>query len=886
MRFSRGRFRNFWLGATSALALTVAGQGLADEAETHRIDIAAQSMSSALLVFSEQSGVLVVIPPELVADRTVPAVKGDLSTRDALGKLLEGSGLDYSISGDGGVTIVQQTALEREGRRERGFPGMAQADDTSPAVENSTADTAPTMLFEEIIVTARFREEGVQSIGASIAALSGDDLSRLNITDVDSLARNIAGFQNIKRQPNFNEISIRGVTNAASTFATSAPFGIFIDDVSVASRSFQPDYNMFDLNRVEVLRGPQPTLFGEGSVGGTIRYFSNDPDLDGPVMTGVAHGQFETIKDGGNAYRVENATSLVLVPGKLGVRLMGYYSEDNGFIDNPNPALNAEDINFFESVGGRVVVLAQPVDDLEIRVSAFIRDDDTGEQTQIDPGSDPQDLTFSAASKTGSSKDDVELYSARLTYDFGVMEATSITGLYKRDFTRNAFSGGNTAFFATLFPTVDPTIFAAIADDDESFSQEVRFVSNLDGPLNFIGGFFYKDVAAINSVFLDGPDFAGVTTPSTTILVNERQTRDSREYSGFVELTYEVTDRLRLIGGIRYTDEELVTTLDVNEVVALDLSEIYDEDNPIGFSDNLTRLSDAGLGNDFVFDLKRWLPRGAIEYDVSDRVLVYANVAKGARNGGTNSALSALTASGGDDARFAELLRFDEDEVLSVEWGAKTSWMEGALVANVGMYYSKYQNTQILTFTPFVGTRNGADQRVIGMEIETSYSVNDYLSSFFNVSILDGEFTDDFSSRDLSSIGIEFNVPEGNEPINAPTLSFSAGYDFAYPIANSGMNVISNGSFQYVGERFSTTENFVSTKVPSLEILNVRVGVEGERWALKLFVTNALNQIEEQFLDSNGAGAFVDADGRLDAPVSLAVVNRPRTIGVDLTIRY
>ena len=100
------------------------------------------------------------------------------------------------------------------------------------------------------------------------------------------------------------------------------------------------------------------------------------------------------------------------------------------------------------------------------------------------------------------------------------------------------------------------------------------------------------------------------------------------------------------------------------------------------------------------------------------------------------------------------------------------------------------------------------------------------------------------------------------------------------------MNVISNGSFQYVGERFSTTENFVSTKVPSLEILNVRVGVEGERWALKLFVTNALNQIEEQFLDSNGAGAFVDADGRLDAPVSLAVVNRPRTIGVDLTVRY
>lgn len=738
-------------------------------------------------------------------------------------------------------------------------------------------------LLDVIVVTARYREESIQDIGVSVAAISGDDLQKRSISDFEDLARTVAGVEILKNQPNQNTISIRGVSNASGEFSSSAPFSLFIDDVAITSSQFQRDVNAFDLNRVEIVRGPQPTLFGEGSVGGTIRYFSNDPDLYDPRVTGVAHARVESIEDGGTAFRVENATTLNLIPEKFGVRLMGFSRDDDGFIDNPD--LGAEDVNSFESKGGRAVILARPSDNLEIRVSAFFVKDEIGDLSQVAVGTDPDDLA-SQTPGTSVTDEDFELYSARITYDFGPMELTSVTGYSERASEQSAFSASNSVGLVPFFPTIDTTTFNVGTSSEENTSQEFRFVSNFDGVLNVTAGLYYQDREEVDVGSLEGPEWALVTNPSSNFILRGESINESQQLSGFAELTYDVSDRLRLIGGVRYVDEKLTSTL-VEDVVIDFVGGVNDESNPIEFVDTVAFLAGAGFSNSFDFELKRLLPRAAVEYSVSNDMLIYANVALGARNGGLNQALAAFTISGGDPDGFVQAIRFDEDEVFSVEWGAKTQWLDDALTVNVGAFYSEYKDTQIRSNVPAAAAFNGPDQRIFGLEVESVYRAADYFTTFLNLSLLDAEFTGDFATIDLSGIaGFDADVVEGNEPINTPTLSFSAGYDVSYPLSSNGLNLVSNGTFQYVGERYSSFQNFQSSELPSLELLSLRLGLENERFSLTAFVNNVFNNIEETNISTSAINAFVDVDGSLNAPQTAVSVNRPRTFGIELTVRY
>src|SRR5690606_7871036 len=311
---------------------------------------------------------------------------------------------------------------------------------TPAQAQRQSADgaAAPAEL-EEIIVTARFREESIQDIGASVSALSGDDLAKQSVVSIDDLARATVGLNNVRLRQNDNELSIRGVSNlGTSFFSSSSVFTVYVDDISVASTFGQRDFAMLDLDRVELVRGPQPTLFGESAVGGVIRYFSSDPDLGGSAA-GFAGAGIETLKDGGLAWVADGAASLVFAPEKAGLRLSGYYRNDEGFLDNR--LSGEEDTNDFDSFGGRAVLLLEPNDRLSARLSVFVARDEHGFDASIEPGTDPDDFIFGIPGlpdgvfpdfvATGS--DDLNLYSGKVSYDFGPVEVTSITGFYERD---------------------------------------------------------------------------------------------------------------------------------------------------------------------------------------------------------------------------------------------------------------------------------------------------------------------------------------------------------------------------------------------------------------------------------------------------------------------
>ena len=182
---------------------------------------------------------------------------------------------------------------------------------------------------------------------------------------------------------------------------------------------------------------------------------------------------------------------------------------------------------------------------------------------------------------------------------------------------------------------------------------------------------------------------------------------------------------------------------------------------------------------------------------------------------------------------------------------------------------------------------NGPEQTILGLELETRLQVNDSLSTFLNLSVIDAEFDQGklITSAPGGTYG-QFDLRKGNAPANIPEYTLAAGYSFERPIGASGWSLNSNGSFQYVGQRFSNVQNFESAELDSLELLNLRIGVSNDRWGLHLYGTNLLNDVEAVSIGSNPLQQFVTADGALDAPIIAASVNRPRAVGLSLSLRY
>lgn len=762
------------------------------------------------------------------------------------------------------------------------------------AAASAVEDSDDVAVLEVVTVTARFREETVQDIGASITGISGEDLIKKGVTNLDDLARSMVGLSNVRLRQNNNEISIRGISNlGVSLFTSSSVFTVYVDDVSVASNFGQRDFGVVDLDRVELIRGPQPTLFGESAVGGVIRYFTRDPELSGQTFTGGASGQIETVKDGGLGYLANSATSLMVVPEKVGLRLSGYYTKDEGYIDN---RLSGEkDANDFDSFGGRAVLLMQPNDRLSARLSVFVARDEHDIESQIEPGTDPDALVFGVPgfpdgvfpNFVGNGSDDIDLYTGKISYDLGPVEITSVTGFYERDRQIDGLSIGNTVLLQPFFPTITTTAFGSDTFGEQTFSEELRIVSSLDGPLNFVAGAYYRDRDVTRDSRLVLPELPAVSAPPTDLGQQNVTTSESSQLSGFAEFTWSATDRLRLIGGVRYVSDTF--TSDFEETIGnLNPSNApFTPSNPIDFLSVTDVLASVGVAPPYEFKLSEFLPRGAIEFDVSDDILIYANIARGIRNGGVGQPLAALVSSGDPSdpdffSTFADNLFYDDDSVVSVDGGVKAVWLDGALITNLGLFHSKYKDAQISVLVPTSNTVNGPDQVIKGIELETQHRWSGNLTTFFNATLLDSEFQDDFS---LSGIGID--IREGNEAVNAPNLSFSLGYDFSMPVSGQ-WKFVSIGDFQFIGKRFSDPANFPSGELDSLEILNLRFGFESDRVSLTAFVRNALNDIEAISSGASFFDAVRDANGTAidSSVVTEQYVNQPRSIGLNFTVRY
>jgi len=744
----------------------------------------------------------------------------------------------------------------------------------------------------EVVVTARFREESAQKIGASITALGGEAIEREGLDDFEDVARR-TGVNFIDRGPNQNDVAIRGVANGVnprlSDLGGSGPLvSQFLDDIPVAAATAsQRDFNYFDFDRIEVLRGPQPTLFGEGSVGGTIRYFSRDPDL---AVSGVSDGDFRStvsgVDGGGTNYSASAAASLTLVPDTLGIRGVVNYRDDDGFIDNP--VLGRENINDYTASSWRAVVLFTPTDDLSVRFTTFSGRDDFGSDNQVNaPPASRRSLELSTP-VPGANEDDFDLYGLRVQYEAGPVTLTSITGLYKRDRRSEFFDAQSAAGFG-LF-TTRLTAIGAAASEDRSATQEIRVVSNFEGRLNFTAGFYYQDADFRYENQTTAAEFAPYTTPvGGTTLIEQAGTVSSIQTSGFIELTYEAAEGLRLIAGARYVEEE-VTSLSVTSKAAFGGGPSGLQP-PFVISDVNALAGLFGIPLEETFKLTKTLPRVSVEWDLNEDAMVYGIIATGVRNGNLNPFTSALRGAGTppSPAAFAAARSFDEDGVLSYEVGLKTRWMDNRLVVNAAAYYTQYDDPQIVTSNPFVLTVNGPDEEILGLEIQSNWRANRNFSFYFNGNWQHAEFVDGAvltNPATLAGLGFTEDLRAGNEPVNTPEWQMALGVDFRRPVEGVDFSVVGNASYQYIGSRFSTSQNFPSSEMGEQQFLNLRFGLEGDDWSLVGFVDNATNEIEYQAIQGNAGTPIVNSSGQLDYRPSTVSINKPREIGLELRLKF
>ncbi len=748
------------------------------------------------------------------------------------------------------------------------------------AAPPSVAQESEQPLLEEILVTARFRQESAQDIGASIKGFSGDQMEKSGMISFQDIAYRTVGLDLQNRSPNQNEVSIRGVSKAVSagladTLTANPVVTMYLDEIAVTTNNAnQRSFNLFDLDRVEILRGPQPTLFGEGSVGGTIRYFSTKPSLDrNGEFDGRINATYSNFDDGGDSWLIQGAAGTTLIEDTLGVRVSGFYRDDDGFIDN---VVNGEDeVNHYENSGGRIRLLYQPTENLSIDFGYQTEDSDLGDRWEITPGSDPSDLVL-ANPISAETEDNFDLYSLVVDYNFSDYTLSSITGHYERETDSQLYDAGLSGIVVATYgaigqiignPLEDPTTFRSLYAKDENFTQEFRLISNLDGMLNFTSGLYYQDNEFTSNQAAISPGIAPYTFMNSPVLFAGDTLYESEQLSAFVEFTAELTDSFRVIAGVRYVDEELETNLDEAGVINLPSATNFNPVFPVVYGPLFAAL---GLDTTFDFEVKEWLPRLALELDLGDDILLYANAARGIRSGNINAPISALqnaTGSGTrplDEAVFAATITYDEDLVDSYEIGLKSTLADGRLTANGAIFFNEWEDIQTPIGNP-VYISNETDAETYGVEFELFWLATDTLSLFLNGNYTHGEYQDDVPLGGIES---------GNEMPGVPEYTYSLGLDGRIPMGDNGLDVTYRADYQYIGERFGSATNVPASELEELGLLNLRLGLESDTYAATLFVTNATNEIEVQASQTAG-----------DVTVN-EYVNRPRTLGISLTYSF
>jgi iron complex outermembrane receptor protein len=743
----------------------------------------------------------------------------------------------------------------------------------------------PSQELQEIVVTAEKRESTVQKTPISITAISGSDLQAQGLSDLTSVAQQVPGVSFKTSGPGQTEFEMRGLT---STGGESPTVGFYLDDAVLTPAAMAQngktviDPSLFDLNRVEVLRGPQGTLYGAGSMGGTIKLVTNQPDPKAFAANVEVIGSGTT--NGGGFNHTENVMlNIPLMQDVVALRLVGTDKYIDGWIDrkvlNPFPtevngstargdvagAPVAEDFrhsNTEHLQAGRATLLIQPIDRLSITLGFMHQsltqdgpstiDSPPLNETHYQPFdvSEPFEDKFNLYTLTGKFNfDSFQLVSASAYWDRQQNQTQDISEAMQ-DYI-GGFFGPPAAWPFSSTATVTEgggTFFGlgagSITEDDytRQFSEELRLASTGPGPLQWLVGGYYSSFGATSHVFSFYPntnDGFNADFGTTNLADNHRKV-DIDQYAAFGEVSYMLPDNLRASVGARYYEYHSNSVTSVSGVSANGTS------NPLfGLAQN------SGV-----------TPKVDLAYIPDDNTTIYGTVSKGFRPGGPNSPIPVPPCAS------AAPTQFGPDSVWNYELGEKLRFLDSRISVNGAIYYEDWTNVQqqVAPSCGFKFTANAGKATVYGAELELAVVLMPGFLLSQNVG-----YTHATNSTTLPAAG----VVSGQRLLDVPEVTANTALSYKQPLAND-MNFVSRLTNSYVSGIQDIT--FTRNSLPAYDLVGLRAGVETGRWSAMLFADNLTNKM-----------ALLGDTGALSANISIlnrVATNQPRTIGVDLNVKF
>ena len=748
-------------------------------------------------------------------------------------------------------------------------------------------------------VTARKREENLQSVPFSMVAPTQQTLRSRGAESIEDVAANVAGFSVQNLGPGQSQIAMRGVS--AGQIVRDQPgvkeqVGVYLDESVVSLSLFTPDIDLFDMSRIEVLRGPQATLFGSGSVSGTVRYITNQPELG--VLEGTGELGFSSLHDGGFGNNAKFALNIPL--GEVAAaRVTAYNTVLGGFMNavQPNGSLD-EDVNRGRRTGARLAFLIRPSERLSVTPRILYQDVSMDGWNRIDDYNilaNPYTTTRPPI-RLGERElftqleepfgDGFLLGDLKIEYDFGGVLLTSIVSVIQRDVEvvrdstalAASVAGGTIGLPADVYTLDAPLIDTTAAT---SVTEELR-LSGTGGRVDWVGGLFYSEAERRYGQSLPITGFeaaAGIPTRGEHAARDELFFSDLRYDFGqialFGEVSVAVTDRFHLTGGLRWYDfdEQRIQTFDG----------IY--------SDAGTNRGDTGA--------RGVAPRFIASYDVTDATQVNAQVSKGFRLGGINDPLNVPICTPRDLETFGNRDTWEDEELWNYEAGAKSTFLGGRGTLNVSGFYMDIRNLQATVTAGSCSSRiifNVPESRSAGMELEIAAQPTPLFDFALATSVADGRLQSTLESYDAegSSTGIIAGIEEGKRLPTTPLFQATAAATWRW-LMGRWVGYLS-GTFQHVGSRFTqigdqaagfgmvdllalphtiggplTQGTFTfDPELPAYNILNVRVGVLNGAWDIAFFVNNVTD--ERAFLALDQERGTLARVGYLTNP--------PRRVGI------
>jgi len=701
------------------------------------------------------------------------------------------------------------------------------------------------MVLEEVIVTATKRATVAQDTPISLTAMTEDFMEQAGILTVTELSDAVPGLNIVDNGAGNSLVEIRGVAAGATSVQSGPTVGIYIDEMTGStSGGTAPDAALFDVERVEVLRGPQGTLFGDGSLSGTIRIVTNKPDSTD--FYGRATGQVGSTKDGGTNYGIRAMVNIPLAEDKLALRIVAGYRENDGWYDNINPNFlggDPKNTNSEEVVDIRAALRWTPMDNL------------TADLVYYHSDADLQDSFFGNTQTTKDSfiyeprTSDDDAVSLTLIYDIGDVEIVSATGLYEQDLVRRR-DATNLGVPINLF-FLGRLIDAGWADstlNNEVFSQEIRISSSGDNVIDWtIGGYYRKDDRDW-TFKLDGEP------PAPFDILEDYFIIDNKSWAVFGEATWHINDQWELLGGLRYFDTSRSSDFEIWGVLA---------GPPLG-------VQSASASEDVVS------PKLALTYFPSDDVTLYAQISKGFRAGGANATAPLIPLFNGgatiDDS-------FDSEVLWNYELGAKSFLFNRRMMLNAYLFLMEWEDRQVAAIAgsglvDFVV--NAGDAESVGIEVEATLNLTDELQLQGSLTFLDTEFKDDVANP---VTGFPLTI-KGNELPRAADFSAYIALNYVRDLS-SGLEGMFNINYTYAGKNFSDAQNIPLFENDSGNILNLRVGIQGEKFGVFLFGQNLTND------DQTFTQGIRDSGAAFGWPTAIAGnYRRPLTYGIEASFWF